>query len=170
MPVAHENATPLKIMLFKKKIPFQEYCAAALRAAFEHSDEATGEVFRRSCGDSFFSAAEPQLYLSHLRAVFIELMLIAIAQSCNMDTNLQAVIFVHTHLKEINVPQISGLCHEYSQAFASSSTDGVRQMVLRFNDAVTAGRMRQETIERLYAEFYAVLMSHFNDFKSIKLV
>jgi len=156
-------------MLFKKKIPVQEYCIASLNAAFEHTDDATGEVFRRSCGDSYFSAAEPQLYLNHLRAVFIELMLIAIAKNCNMDTNLQAVIFVHTHLKELNFPQLNELCHDYSQAFASSSTDGVRQMVLHFNDAVTAGRMRQETIERLYAEFYAVLMSHYKDFKSIKL-
>lgn len=157
-------------MFFKKKIPLQEYCTASVKAAFENSDGATGEAFRRSCGDSFFNAAEPQLYLNHLRAVFIELMLIAIAKNCNMDTSLQAVIFVHTRIKELNFPQISELCHDYSQEFASSSTDGVRQMVLHFNDAVTAGQMRQETIERLYAEFQAVLMSHFNDFKSIKLI
>jgi len=157
-------------MFFKKKIPLQQYCTASIKAAFEHSDEATGETFRRSCGDSFFSAADPQLYLSHLRAVFIELMLIAIAKNCNTDTSLQAVIFVHTQIKELNCPQISELCHDYSQAFASSSTDGIRNMVLHFNAAVTAGRMRQETIERLNAEFYAVLMSHFNDFKSIKLI
>jgi hypothetical protein len=157
-------------MLFKKKIPFQEYCTASMRAAFEHSDEATGDLFRRSCADSFFSAAEPQLYLNHLRAVFIELMLIAIAKNCKTEINLQAVIFVHTHIKQLNFPQISELCHDYSQAFASSSTDGVRQMVLHFNDAVTTVRMRQETVDRLYAEFYAVLMSHFNDFKSIKLI
>ena len=157
-------------MLFKKKIPLEEYCTASIKAAFEHSDEATGETFRRSCADSVLSAAEPQLYLNHLRAVFIELMLIAIAKNCKMDTNLRAVIFVHTHLKELNVPQIKELCHDYSQAFASSNTDGVRQMALHYNDAVTAGRMRQETVERLYIEFYAVLMSHSNDFKSIKLV
>jgi hypothetical protein len=66
----HEHDTYLKIMLFKKKIPFQEYCTASTKAAFEHTDEATGEAFRRSCGDSFFSAAEPQLYLNHLRAVW----------------------------------------------------------------------------------------------------
>jgi hypothetical protein len=87
-----------------------------------------------------------------------------------MDTSLRATIFVHTNLKELNFPHISELCHGYGKAFASSSTDGVRQIVLHFNDAATGGRMRQETIERLYAEFYAVLLSHFNDFKSIKLV
>ena len=157
-------------MLFKKKIPIQEYCTASLRAAFELSDETKGEAFRRSCGDSYFSAAEPQRYLNHLRAVFIELMLIAIAKNCDLDTNLQAVTFVHTHLKELNSHQISELCHNYSTAFASSSTDGVRQMVLHFNDTVTVGRMRQETIERLCVEFYAILKSHFNDFKSIKLI
>jgi len=101
-------------MFFKKKIPLQQYCTASIKAAFEHSDEATGETFRRSCGDSFFSAADPQLYLSHLRAVFIELMLIAIAKNCNTDTSLQAVIFVHTQIKELNCPQISELCRPFS--------------------------------------------------------
>lgn len=158
------------IMFFKKRIPIQEYCTASVKAAFEHTDETTGEVFRCSCGDSFLSAAEPQLYLNHLRAVFIELMLIAIAKNCNMDTSLKAVIFVHAHLKEIDCRQISELCHSYSEAFASSGTDGIRQMVLHFNEAVTAGRLGQETIERLHAEFYAVLESHFKDFKSIKLI
>jgi hypothetical protein len=157
-------------MFFKKKIPFQEYCTASLRAAFENTDEATGELFRRNCGDSFLSAAELQLYLNYLRAAFINLMLIAIAKKCKTDISLEAHIFVTMHLKELNRPELNEICHGYSQAFASSSTDGVRAMVQHFNKAVTAGRMRQETIERLYVEFWAVLQSHSKDFKSIKLV
>jgi len=156
-------------MFFKRRISFQKYCAASIKAAFEHSDEATGEAFRRSCGDSFLNAAELQLYLDHLRAVFIELMLIAIAKNCNMDTSLQAHIFVKTHIEELGFPQINGFCHDYSQAFASSNADGIKLIVLHFNNAVTAGQMRQETLERLNAEFYAVLMSHYKDFKSIKM-
>jgi hypothetical protein len=157
-------------MLFKKRIPFQQYCTASLKAAFEHSDEATGEVFRRSCGDAALSATDLQLYLTHLRTVFIELGLIAIAKNCPDDLSIQATIFVHTDLKKRNASEVAELCHSYSQAFASSSTDGIRQMVLHFNDKVAAGRLRQETIERLYCEFDAVLASHFNDFKSVKLV
>jgi hypothetical protein len=156
--------------LFGKKIPFRGYCTASVEAAFQHTDEATGEEFRRSCGDSFLTAADQKLYLTHLRTVFIELLLIAIAKNCPTDLSLQATIFVHTHLEEMNHPEIAELCNGYSQAFASSSSDGIRQMVLHFNDAVTGGRMRQETIEQLYAEFYAVLMSHYKDFKSVKLV
>lgn len=157
-------------MLFKKKIPFQQYCAASLKAAFEHSDEATGEAFRRMCGDSFLSAADLQLFLTHLRTLFVQLMLIAVAKNCPPDVSLQAHLFVHTHLEGLNHSEINELGHAYGKAFASSSTDGIRQMVLHFNDAVTAGQLRQETIERLYAEFYAVLMSHFKDFRSVKLI
>jgi hypothetical protein len=157
-------------MLFKKRIPFQEYCTSSLRAIFENTDEATGETFRNQCDDPQLSAADAQLFLTHLRAVFIEMMLIAIAKTSNCDISLQATIFVSTRLKELNFPELGPICHEYSQAFASSNVDGVMQVARYFDKAVTTGRMREETIGRLYTELSAVLHSHFNDFKRVKLI
>src|SRR5258708_6437612 len=82
------------VMLFKKKVPFREYCASSMRAVFEHSDQATGEAFRQICNDTVLSAADLQLFLNHLRALFIEMMLIAIAKNCATDVSLEAHAFV----------------------------------------------------------------------------
>lgn len=157
-------------MLFKRKVPVQQYCTGSVRAAFEHSGADTAEAFKRICGDSVLNDVLPEAYAAHLRTAFIELMLIAIAKNCAIEKSLEATVFVHSHLKEINSPEIVELCHGYSEAFASSSTDGIRQMAQHFNKSVAGGRLRDETVERLNAEFYAILMSHYKDFKSIKLV
>jgi hypothetical protein len=42
-------------------------------------------------------------------------------------------------------------------------------MIDSFSNQLTGGNLRQDTIQRLYGEFYAVLNSLFNDFKDIKL-
>lgn len=157
-------------MFFKRKVPVQQYCTGSVRAAFEHSDGETAEAFKRICNDRALNDVPPETYATHLRTAFIELMLIAIAKSCTMEKNIQATVLVQSHLKEINSPEIADLCHGYSEAFATSSTDGIRQMAQHFNMSVAGGRLRPETVERLNAEFYAVLMSHYNDFKSIKLI
>jgi hypothetical protein len=164
-------------MLFKKKVPYQAYCTSCVQAALENTDDATLEEFQKSCGDDALNAADRYIYQNHLRALFIEMLLIAIAKTCRMiDMRLQAQIFVNQKLKELNLGEVSDLCHTYSQVFASPSpadiangTDGIRSMACHFNGVVCAGRLKRDTIDRLHAELYAVFESHVKDFKRIKL-
>ncbi len=73
-------------------------------------------------------------------------------------------------MEEHNLSEIDSIGRGYSSAFGSFATDGVRQMVLHFADSLTGSRMREETIQRLHARFYAFLGTFFDDFKSIRLV
>jgi hypothetical protein len=164
-------------MFFKKKVPYQAYCTSSLKAALENTDEATLQEFQKACGDSALDAADRHIYQHHLRALFIEMLLIAIAKRCRMtEVGLPAQMFVNQQLEELNLGEISNICHTYSQVFASPSaadiaggTDGIRNMASHFNNVVCGGRLKRETIDRLHTELYAVLQSHFTDFKRIKL-
>ena len=157
-------------MLFKKKISVEDYCRSNLTPLLSKERELTWEAMRRTCNDSQLNGVEAQLYYKHLRAVFIQLMLISLAKNCNIYVSSDAHVFMMLLLKEHNLSDIDAICMEYSEAFASSTTDGVLQMVLHFSERLTASRMHEKTIETLYAEFYGILRLFFNDFKSIKLV
>jgi len=87
-----------------------------------------------------------------------------------MDASSDAHIFLMLSLKERGESDVDEISQDYNQAFASSCTDGVAEMVQRFGDRVGAGRLKLKTIEQLHAEFYTILRLFFDDFKSIKLV
>ena len=157
-------------MLFKKRMPVTDYCVAGLKTVFEEGREATWETLRDSSTDRALKSADAKLYHAHLSAVYVELMLIAIAKNCKLDLTIEGNVFVSTWLKEQGRAEIQNIAHEYSQAFASSMTDGVMAMVHYFADNVVGSELQRETIEQLYREFYAILDVFFKDFKAIKLV
>jgi hypothetical protein len=161
-------------MFFKKKVSVEDYCTRNFTPLFSREREATWEALRRACNDSAFSAVEPQLYYDHLRAVFIQLMLIAVAKNCSMDASSDAHVFVMMYLKRHNRSDIDEISRGYNQAFGSSSLapnrDGVAEMVSHFASVLTSDGLQQATVERLYVEFYAILKAFFDDFRSIKLI
>lgn len=163
-------------MFFKKTVPYQAYCTSSLKATIENTDEVTLKGFQQACGDSALNTADRNVYQNHFRALFIEMLLIAIAKSYKMEMNLTAQMFVDQKLKELNLGEVSNICHTYGQVFASpsaadvaSGTDGIMNMASHFNDVVCGGWLKRETVNRLHAELHAILQSHFADFKRIKL-
>jgi hypothetical protein len=161
-------------MLFKKKVPIEEYCGQNLLTLFSEEREAAWEALRRACNDSALSQADARLYYRHLRAVFIQLMLIGITKKCSMDASSDAHVFVMRYLEEHGNLDIHEISRDYNQAFARSGLapqrDGVAVMVAHFADVLTSDGLMQETIERLYVEFCAILKIFYDDFRSIKLV
>src|SRR5712691_6976433 len=117
-------------MLFKTKVSVEDYCKGNLETLFSRERDAVWETLRQSRNDSALNAVEAQLYYKHLRAVFIQLMLIGVAKKCRMDASMDAHVFVMMYLKEQNLSEIHEISKGYSQAFASSGTDGVRAMAL----------------------------------------
>ena len=164
-------------MFFKKRVTYQVYCTASVEAALENTDEATLKEFRQACSDSALNTADGQIFQLHMRALFIEMLLIAIAKSYRMEVGFLAQLFVEQKLKELNLGEVSDICHTYSHESASPNladiaggTDGIRNMVIHFNNVVCGGQLKGETIDRMHAELSAVLESHFRDFKhNIKL-
>jgi hypothetical protein len=157
-------------MLFKKKVRVRDYCVASLEAVFAKDREITWEALRRSCNDRGLTDADAEIYHTHLRAIFIQLMLVGIAKNCNMNTSSDAHVLVLIWLKERGQPEIQEVVSGYSQAFGGAMSDGVMEMVMHFAGCVASSELRQDTIERLHVEFYGMLKLFFDDFKSIKLV
>lgn len=156
-------------MFFKKKVSVEDYCQKNLATLLSSEHEETWEAIRGHCNDNGLNQLDAQVYYSHLRAIFIEMLLIAIAKNCRGNASLNAHIFINAYLKEHGCSDISEMMHEYSQAFASSMTDGVEAMT-RYFAKINHIQLQQRAVEQLLAEFYAVLEVYYNDFKSIKLV
>jgi len=127
------------------------------------------EATRRGIHDPHLDAADQDQYLANLRAINIELMHIAIAKnyaSACMDANE----FIERYLNEHGLSAIELLRCEYNSAFGSSSTDGVEQMALLFAHKLTGSKMSSAALQSYYHEFYNVLRTYFEEFKSITLV
>lgn len=168
------RASAVTAMFFKQKLSVENYCGRNFAPLFSREREAAWESLRRACNDSALSAVEAPLYYDHLRAVFIQLLLVAVSKSCGVDASSDAHVFAIMYLKRHNYPEIDETYKGYNQAFAQSglapNRDGVGEMVTHFADVLTSGRLQQATIERLYVEFYGILKIFFDDFRSIKLV
>lgn len=156
-------------MLFRKKRDVDDYCAASLKALFSANREEVWEQLRHACSDPALSGIDRTVYFNHIRAIMIELVLIAIAKNFNMDIGSDAHFFVLTYCREHGVSHIDDIRGTYSQAFGAIAQDGVAAIVVSFSGQLANGQLRHDTIERLYAEFYAVLNGLFDDFKSINL-
>jgi hypothetical protein len=156
-------------VLFRKKRDVDDYCAASLKVLFSSNREKVWEQLRHACSDPALSGIDRTVYFNHIRAIMIELVLIAIAKTFNMDIGSDAHIFILTYCREHGISHIDDIRGTYSQAFGGIAQDGVAAMVASFSGQLTNGQLRQDTMERLYVEFYAVLKGLFDDFKSIKL-
>jgi hypothetical protein len=156
-------------MFFKKKVDVDEYCAASLNALFSPDREKVWEQLRKSCNDPALSAVDSAVYINHIRAIMIELVLIAITKNCSLDIGFDARVYTITYFKDHSATQIERIGRSYNQAFGTIGGDGVACMVRSFSDQLTDGKLRQDTMQRLYVEFYGVLKPLFNEFKAIKL-
>ena len=156
-------------MFFKKKVDVDEYCAASLNALFSPEREKVWEQLRQACDDAALSKTDRTAYINHMRAIMVELVLIAITKNCNMDVGSDAHFFAMTYFRDHGASRVEEIGRTYNQVFGATTGDGVAAMVASFSDQLTAGRLRQDTMQRLHAEFYAVLETLFDEFKSIKL-
>ena len=77
-------------MFFKKKIDVQEYCAGSLAALFSPDREKVWEQLRQVCNDPALSGIDRTTYIKHIRAIMIELLLIAITKTFSMDIGSDA--------------------------------------------------------------------------------
>lgn len=156
-------------MFFRKKVDVDEYCAASLNALFSPEREKVWEQLRQTCNDPALSAIDRTAYINHIRAIMVELVLIAITKNCCMDIGSDARFFTMTYFKDHGATHVEEIGRTYNQAFGATGGDDVAGMVGSFSDQLTDGRLRQDTMQRLHAEFYAVLRPLFEEFKSIKL-
>jgi hypothetical protein len=162
-------------MFFKRKMPVDAYCETSLKALLSPEREDVYERLRDACADPALRAADRQVYFDHIRAVIIELLNIAIIKSYGLDVSTDARVFIAQYLEGHGLDHIDSLSPGaltsiYNSAFGIPGQDGVASMTAAFSEQVTDSRMREETLQRFYVEFYAILKSLFDELKSIKLV
>jgi hypothetical protein len=87
-------------MFFKRKMDVKNYCAASLQALFSADRERVWEQLRQACNDPALSAIDGVAYINHVRAIMVELVLIAITKNFNMDIGFDARFFVMSYLKD----------------------------------------------------------------------
>jgi hypothetical protein len=156
-------------MFFRKKIDVKDYCAARLEALFSAERDKVWSQFRELCKDPALSGIDSTIYFEHIRAIMIDLLLIAIAKKFRWNVGSDANIFVWTYLKSRHAPQLNDIVSAYSQVFGVTPHDGIIGIIVSFSNQLAGGRLREDTKQRLHAEFYGVLESLFNDFQSMKL-
>jgi hypothetical protein len=93
-------------MFFKKKLDVDEYCAASLNALFSPDREKVWEQLRKSCNDPALLSVDNAVYTSHIRAIMIELVLIAITKNCSWDIGSVARVYAITYFKDHSATQI----------------------------------------------------------------
>ncbi len=157
-------------MFFRKKMDVDHYCEGSLNALFSQEREKVWEQLRQACNDPALSGIDKTVYINHIRAIMVELVLIGIAKNFNMDIGIDARLFAMTYLKDHGACHVADIGGTYNQVFGSTPYDGIAGMVALFSNQLTDGRLRQGTMQRMHVEFYAVLRSLFTDFKSIKLM
>ena len=65
-------------MFFRKKVDVDDYCVASLNALFAPDREKVWEQLRHECKDPAISEIDRTAYINHIRAIMVELILIAI--------------------------------------------------------------------------------------------
>ena len=158
-----------RVMFFKKKVPVSEYCNWTLLTVFSQEQEATWDTFRATSADPALSKIDRKAYFDNLRALFLQVMLIAVTKN-SFKTSFDALAYTSQWLKHEGKTEIAVLCDEYNAAFGTPGQDGIVRMVRYFSFTLTGSAMRKDTEQLLVAEFYEIMRAFYKEFESIRLV
>lgn len=104
-----------------------------------------------------------------MQAYYIELLGVGVAKNFKMDVGYDFGKKWSLYYKANNLLEIDRLYGQYNSAFASSYTDGVKEMTSLFFSNLTDLEVSAKTFETYYIEFYGILRLIFDEFKKIKL-
>jgi len=158
-------------MLFKQKISVSDYCRTRLDLLFSSEQAELWLQLKRSFSDNAIVTVNDDLYLTHLRAVHIELLSMVVTKKYmpDLDIVMQMSDFIETYLDNHNELEIKSLLRLYSRALASPM-DGILSMVQSMMDYICQNQCKQETVFAFRELCYGVVQSIRADFKEVKLV
>jgi hypothetical protein len=156
-------------MLFKKKVSIAEYCGAYLNKLFSIDWDGDLERLRDACNDPALSGIEKALFHDHLKAIVIQLLLIAIAKNCDPEISSDARIYAETYLKHHNGLHIYEIGRKYVAAFDSAHVDGIGGVVGFFSSHLADSNLRKTTVTHLETEFHKEYNAHVEAFKGFRL-
>jgi hypothetical protein len=159
-------------MFFKRKISVDEYCKTRLDLLFSDQQAQVWLQLKQSWPDFKYLSISDNLYLSHLRAAHIEILLMVVIKKFALRNNIYDEVeeFIDNYLNEHNESNIMDLLPLYSHALGSSPIDGVLVMAKFMADCLYQGKCSQETILSFRVQLYGAIDSIRADFKKVKLV
>lgn len=158
-------------MLFKQKISVSDYCRTRIDLLFSVEQAELWLQLKRSCPDHAIVAISDNLYLTHLRAVHIELLSMVVTKKYmpNLDRVMQMSEFIETYLDNHNQLEIKSLLRPYSRALGSP-IDGILAIVQSMMAYICQNQCKQETVFAFRELCYGAVQSIRADFKEVKLV
>ncbi|HTX15368.1 MAG TPA: hypothetical protein VMD77_08735 [Candidatus Baltobacteraceae bacterium] len=137
---------------------------------FSGKNEPGWDALRASFNDAILNGVNSKLFYSHMQAMTIEIVSIAITKTSPPDTGIASRLFVSDFLESNHHQDVALLASKYNSAFGSSFTDGVRPMVDFFSKDVASSLLAAETVDGFYGTLYGLLRQMCDMFKQIKFV
>ena len=156
------------VALFKTKVHARAFVASKWNYLFASERERVWDQMRSALGDSALQAVSSDVFYVNMRAVMLQLQGVSVAKNHRLDAVTSYSLAVADRIKAH--PSIEMLKTQYNQAFGSPVPDGMIPMLRMFDHLVANGQLQEGTLKRLYDEFYGVLGTMFDEFKSIKLI
>lgn len=156
--------------LFKKRVSVESLWKPRLSGMFSGKNEPEWDALKSSFRDPALDSLDPKVFYSHVQAMTIEIVNVAIAKSCSVGANVASDRYVDKFLKGTGHEYIAPLVSLYSRAFGSSARDGVREMAVAFSQDVADSRLRPETVEGLRKALHLLLGQVFDLLRAVELV
>jgi hypothetical protein len=155
---------------FRKSVTVKAFWQPRLEGMFSGKNEPGWDALKASFNDPILNGVNSELFYSHMQAMTIEIVSIAVTKTFSMDTGMDSRIFVANFLDRYQHQEVAELASRYNSAFGSSGSDGVRAMVELFSDDVASSLLASQTVEGFYTTLYGLLGQLLEMFKQIKLV
>jgi hypothetical protein len=159
-------------MFFKRKISVDEYCKTRLDLLFSDQQTQVWLQLKQSWPDYINLSASDHLYLTHLRAAHIEILLMVVIKKFALRNNIYDEVeeCIDNYLNEDNESNIIDILPLYSRALGSSSIDGILSMAKFMATNICNDKCPQETILSFRVQLYGAIDSIRADFKKVKIV
>ena len=165
------NAGNSVFSFFKRSVSVQQYCHTRLDIIFGEEQTGLWTSLRTESSDAALSRADQQVYLDEMRGAHLQLLSLAITkQYSNFEIAMEVESCIRYFLAKTGNSKLEEVKRAYNQAFGSSSSDGVLQMVRLFSNRVAEGALSQKTVAEINDIFYSGLISIYGDFEQVKLV
>jgi hypothetical protein len=158
-------------MFFKRKISVDEYCKTRLDLLFSDQQTQVWLQLKQSWPDFKYLSVNDHLYLMHLRAAHIEILLMVVIKKFVLRNNIYDEVdeFIDNYLNEHNESNITDLLPLYSHALGSSPIDGILAMANLIANSLYQDKCSQEIILLFRAQLYGAIDLIRADFKKVKL-
>ena len=159
-------------MFFKEKISIDLYLQTRLDLLFSNEQINRWLQLKQSLGDELLISVNDDLFLEHIEAAHIEVIYMVLSKryADNSDIPLKMEDYIKFYLIKNNQSYINELLPSYSNALASTPTDGVLGLAKFLSDSVCPDSNTVKAVNVFSDQLYNAVGSIHSDFKTMNIV